>query len=259
MKKQNLTDQAFWICDKCGKEHELRTCFCDECGTSRPFSDNNRVLKKIKSFIKENIIFSDLKTVDYIIIAVSFIFLLISIVIGHIIETAIVYTLLIFFFANLLLIIIEFIRLIVCKSIKPWQRIITLLATIAFNPIIIMIILSIVFAFVGRITFEHKLRKIDVNELTRTCIKIAKKPQKFHGEYNADYSNLPEYIQKVKPAYVVVDDEEIMVALTGGLSHYGWKLVHKASNVWDFYQYNEAKTRLLISNIVINADTGKVN
>ena len=252
MEKQNPTEQAFWICEKCGKEHEIRTCFCDECGTSRPFSDNNRVLKKIKNFIKENIIFSDLKIVDYVIVALSFIFLLMPIVIGLIIETAIVYTLFIFFIINLLLIIIEFIRLIVCKSIKLWRRIITLLATIAFNPLIIMIVLSIAFAIVRQITFEQKLRKINVNELTRTCIEIAGKPQKFHGEYNVNYSKLPEYIQKVKPAYVIVEDKMIIVALTGGLSHYGWKLIRKESNIWNFCQYNEGKTRLLNSNIVIN-------
>ena len=245
MKKQNLTERTFWICEKCGKEHELKFRFCDQCGTYRTQQTNKR--NYIKYFLKDD------KRVDYIIIAFSillFFFTLTTMLFAEIVGSICVWIAL---FAILLLIPAAFIRLFICKFVKLWLRLITLISTIIFNPILLFLILGFIFVPSAKKTKEQALKKINMNCLVSNCVEIASKPQLYQGKYLCDnLSNLPEYIQEINPVYVWVNEESIMIALMGGMSHYGWKFDNSDSNKWNLYWYDDIHKDLLVSNVVVN-------
>ena len=256
MENEKIIKECYWICNKCGKEHKLKTLFCDECGEARPkIRKSNTIIKKV---ISKNILYYNIKLIDWIIMATAFVMLLICVAIGFYDESKFNVCFLVTIMLNLFLIIIAFIRLIACKAMKLWQRTLSLFITILFNPFVAMIILMVVGAVFTGITLSRKIKNVNKIELAKACAEIASKPWNYKKKYYDDFSELPEFIEQTKPVYVWINDGKIMVALMGGVAHYGWDFVRAESNIWNLQWYDDVKSKILISNIVINTNTGEV-
>ena len=65
MENEKIIKECYWICNKCGKEHKLKTLFCDECGEER--SDNHFYKDKIH----EIEIPTSIKAIDWLIMIVA--------------------------------------------------------------------------------------------------------------------------------------------------------------------------------------------
>ena len=134
MKNEKIIKERYWICGNCGKGHKLKMLFCDECGEARPMIYNDHtVMEIIKKKLRNSILFSDRRIISLIIVILSFVFLIMSIFSIFFDVELFNHSLIIIFFLNLFLIIIAFSRLIICKTIKLWERIFTLIVAICFD------------------------------------------------------------------------------------------------------------------------------
>jgi len=134
MNNKKIIKILYWKCGNCGKEHKLKTLFCDECGEARPVIHNDHpVMEIIKKNLRSSILFSDRRIISLIIVILSFVFLIMSIFSIFFDVELFNHSLIIIFFLNLFLIIIAFSRLIICKTIKLWERIFTLVVAICFD------------------------------------------------------------------------------------------------------------------------------
>ena len=247
MKKQNLTEQAFWICEKCGKEHEIITCFCDECGTSR---NKKHIIISSTPVAKSNC-----KSINWFIIISAVCLWVLCILCLNLFFASIQ----LFSLLNIILIIGALINLFKCKTIKLWQRITTFLITILLNPIVWVIGFMMVYSICYD-RLQEQVKQIDKISLAEACYQIVIKPSEYKEKYIDDFSELPEFIQNVKPDYVWVDNESVGIKLKYGPAKYSFMFSQNNKSNWNLSSYHGIKNRtILLSNIVINADTGKVN
>ena len=155
MKNGKITEKLFWICGKCGKEHKLKMLFCDECVAEH--SDKHFYKNKFH----EIEIPSRIKAVDWLIMIGAV--CLMSLCFFNDIKL-IAWLVLI----SIILIIIAFIRLLLCSTIKLWRRLIVLATTILFSPFVLIIISAFVLSFC-RDKLRERANRVDKIALVEAC------------------------------------------------------------------------------------------
>jgi len=247
MKKQNLTERTFWICDNCGKEHELKMLFCDECGTER---NKMHIITSSTPVAKSNC-----KAINlFIIISAVCLWVLWILCFNSFYASIPLFSLF-----NIILIIAALVSMFKCKTVKLWQRITVLLTTILLNPVV-WVIGFMMFYSICYDRLQERVKQIDKISLVEACYKIVMHPSEYKEKYIDDFSALPESIRKIKPNYVWVDNNSVGVKLKCGSAKYSFMFSQNNNSNWNLSSYYGIKNRaILLSNIVINADTGKVN
>jgi len=244
MKIGKITEELFWKCESCGKEHKLKMLFCDECGAER--SDKHFYKNKFRE------ISTNIKAVDWTIM-IAAVSLMALFTFGNIALIPWIVLL------SIVLAIIAFIRLILCKIIKLWQRFLVLIITIVLNPIVLIIAISFVWT-ISHDRLRERVNRVDKIELVKACSKIVINPDKYKEKYTDDFSTLPEYIKNIKPAYVGIDEDSVAVKLKYGPAQYAWLFFQDKNGDWNLNSYRDIKQNrsLLMSNIIINTNTGEV-
>jgi len=245
MKNEKVIKECYWICNNCGKEHKLKTLFCDGCGEER---SNNH---SYKDKIHEIEIPTSIKVIDWLIMigaACLMVFFFLN-GIRHVVW---------WFSISIILIIIALIRLFICKTIKLWRRLLVLVTTILLSPIVLAIAFSFVLS-ICRDILQERANRVDKIALVEACSKIVINPNKYKEKYTDDFSELPEFIEKIRPFHVWLDEDTVCVKLKYGSARYSFLFFQDINSNWNLNSYYGIKNRtVLLSNIVINTNTGEV-
>ena len=266
MKKENIDEKyPFWICPNCNKDNEISRRFCKKCGKDKPSQDkinikyyNAKEGTEIKSIYLTNI-----EPFDWLILITAFFFAaiffkdLISVnSIDNYINQFVIFTLI-----NGGVLFVAFLRLIFAKTIKLWQRFAVLWISALLNPVSLFIL----FMIVATIFFEAetgltKARNIFINKksLAKACSKIILHSDRYEREYSTNFTGLPDFIVDLRPIRIYIEEKSVTVYEKNFSIRYSWQLKENDENKWNLYSYFNGESDLLIENIIINTNNGKV-
>ena len=122
--------------------------------------------------------------------------------------------------------------------------------------------MAIAFSFVLAICrdiLQERANRVDKIALVEACSKIVINPDKYKEKYTDDFSELPGFIEKIRPSYVWLDEDAVCIKLKYGPARYSWLFFQDKNSNWNLNSYYYFKDRtVLLSNIVINIGTGEV-
>ncbi|MHA1574774.1 MAG: hypothetical protein ACTSXL_01335 [Alphaproteobacteria bacterium] len=252
----------FWICPECQKENRLKYLFCEKCGIEKP-PENELIIKyrkdkhplPIQKYEDNNLLL-----IDFIIIIVSvFISVIFFIYVAN--TNSFLKCLFICSLISFPLVLIAFIRLLICKTIKFWRRVTVFMISLFFNPITLLclfFVAAMAFSEVSNNIIKVKSKFISKKSLAKACAEIVLQPNKYKNNYFKDFTNLPDFLRELNPSYITINKNCITIHKKKMFADYGWKFKINDNQKWNLYSFFYNESDLLISDIIINTNNGKV-
>jgi len=260
MKTRKITEELFWKCESCGKENQLKMLFCDECGAE---CSDNHVYKnkchKVEVLTKK----TNIEPFDWFLMIVAFGFAIMFFF--HVASTKSLEgwfnNIVTFSLINIGIIFLAFMRLILYRTIKLWQRFTVLGISAFLNPVVLLLSfmsVMIVFSEISTDVIKVRNKFISKKSLAKACSEIILQPNKYKSEYSKDFSELPDFIRELEPSFITIKKKCITIHKNKTFADYGWKFEENNNQKWNLYSYMHNESDLLLSDIIINTNNGEV-